>query len=114
MRRSDTHTTELIMAHPRRRHVRPEHEAIRPVKTQIERDGPRDGRHRHLAARHDVRVATDEGVLRRRPRVVHIKTQPPVLVDAPRRNNTILVVDLDAPFGNLRAAALAGRGTVLR
>ena len=55
---SNTHTTELIMAHPRRRHMRPEDEAIRPVEAQIESDRPRHGRDGRLAARHDVRVAT--------------------------------------------------------
>ena len=43
-----------------------------------------------------------------------VEAQPPVLVDAARGNNTVLVVDLDAPARDLRAAALAGRGTVLR
>ena len=91
----------------------PEHESIRIIKTQVQRDGPRDRRHRRLAARHDVRVAADERVLRRRPRVVDVEAEAPVLVDAARRNNTVLVVDLHAPFGNLRPAALAGRRAFL-
>ena len=41
------------------------------------------------------------------------KTGPPVLVDLPRGDDAVLVVDLDAPARDLRAAALAGRRAVL-
>ena len=73
MRRSDTHTTGLIMTHPRSGHVRPEHQPVRPVEAQVQRDRPRDRRDGRLAARHDVRVATHQSVLRRGPRVVHVE-----------------------------------------
>ena len=63
----------LIMAHPGSGNVRPEDESIRPVEAQVQRDRPRDRRDGRLAARHDVRVATHERVLRRGPRVVHVE-----------------------------------------
>ena len=88
----------------------PEDEAIRIIKTQIEGDRPRHRRDRRFTRRHDVRVAAHERVLGGGPRVIHIKPEAPVLVDAPRGDDAVLVVDLHAPFGNLRAAALADGG----